>query len=172
MTKWPKKTPGDFCKEKFNASVRTSYMYMIVFLGSFYLSINIINSCLLFYSKILKPMILWFVISEFGTYVFFLSLWSWPIRVKNVRQIGTVDVTRCIKPSSHHVVSFAAARAGVTQCSPSLQRRLARSWYCVLMRYCFCVTRILNPRWSVLLSLYWWCVSFFFTAWEVCIVDT
>ena len=42
-----------------------------------------------FKSKILKPMILWFVIFEFGlrtgAYEFLLELQSWPIRVKNVR---------------------------------------------------------------------------------------
>ena len=42
--------------------------------------------CLLFYSKILKYMILWFIIFEFGlptrTYEFFLQLQSWPIQVK------------------------------------------------------------------------------------------
>ena len=44
------------------------------------------NFRLLFYSIILKSMILWFVIFEFGlrksAYEFFLELQSWPIRVK------------------------------------------------------------------------------------------
>ena len=57
-------------------------------------------------------MIICFVIFEFGlrtsAYQFFLQLRSWPIRVKNVRdqnmQISTVDATRCLKPSSHHII--------------------------------------------------------------------
>ena len=44
------------------------------------------NFCLLFYSKLLKSMILWFAIFEFGlrtrAYGFFLELQSWPIWVK------------------------------------------------------------------------------------------
>ena len=73
------------------------------------------NFCLHFCSKILKSMILWFVIFEFGlwksSHELFLPLPSWPIRGKNVplsargqnMQIrGAVDVTRCVKPSSHH----------------------------------------------------------------------
>ena len=74
------------------------------------------NFHLLFYSVILKSMILWFVIFEFGlrksAYKFFLELQSWPIQVKNVRhsargqnmQISTFDIIRCVKPSSHHSI--------------------------------------------------------------------
>ena len=47
------------------------------------------NFCVLFYPKILKSMILWFVIFEFGlrtsAHEFFLPLRSWLIQVKNVR---------------------------------------------------------------------------------------
>ena len=66
-----------------------------------------------FYSKILKSMITWFVIFEFGlrksAYEFSLQLRSWPIRVKmcdiqrdQSTQISTVDVIRCAKLSHHH----------------------------------------------------------------------
>ena len=53
------------------------------------------NFRLLFYSKILKTMILWFVILEFGirtsAYEFFLQFQSWPIRVK------MCDIPRAVK---------------------------------------------------------------------------
>jgi len=66
------------------------------------------NFRLLFYSKILKSMILWFVIFEFGFRAsaneFFLQLRRWPIWVKMCEiprgqnmQISTVDVIRCVK---------------------------------------------------------------------------
>ena len=53
------------------------------------------NFRLLFYSKLLKSMILWFVIFKFGLWTsaheFFLELESWPIRVK------MCDIPRAVK---------------------------------------------------------------------------
>ena len=69
------------------------------------------NFCLLFYCKILKSIILWFIIFEFGlrtsAYEFFLQLQSCPIRVKMCEIQGTVKilvqlVIRRVKCSSYH----------------------------------------------------------------------
>ena len=74
------------------------------------------NFCLLFYFKILKSMILWFIIFEFGlrtsAYNFFSSFKVMVKSSHNVphsvcvqnMQISTVDVIRCVKPSSHHSI--------------------------------------------------------------------
>ena len=56
------------------------------------------NFCLLFNSKILKSMILWFIIFEFGLRTnackFFLELQSWPIRVKMCDILHTVEICK------------------------------------------------------------------------------
>ena len=74
------------------------------------------NFRLLFYSIILKSMILWFVIFEFGlqtsAYKFFLELQKLANSSQNVQhsvrgqnmQISTVDVIRCVKPSTHYSI--------------------------------------------------------------------
>ena len=69
------------------------------------------NFRLLFYSIMLKSMILWLVIFEFrlrtSTYEFILELQSWLIRVKMCdipRAAKIFDVIRCVKPSSHHSI--------------------------------------------------------------------
>ena len=72
------------------------------------------NFRLLFYSIILKSMILWFVIFEFGlrtsAYEFARTKLAnssqnvWHSVCGQNMQISTVDVIRCVKPSSHHSI--------------------------------------------------------------------
>ena len=62
------------------------------------------NFRLLFYFKILKSMILWFVIFEFGlltsAYEFFLELQSWPIRVKMCGIPRAVKICKLVRLTS------------------------------------------------------------------------
>ena len=79
---------------------------VLTFLFKWYILINL--KCLWneifafsFYSKILKSMILWFVIFEFGlrtsAYEFFLLLRSWRIRVKNVRHSARAEICKLVQ---------------------------------------------------------------------------